>query len=165
MQDQWPVIALVCRIIICLIFIRSALGKILTFEMTKRGMTGFGMPLAPQLLSAAIVLELAGGLAMAVGWKTHWAAAILAAFVVAANLIFHNAFIDRAQLRPFLINAFFICVLLVFACYGGGRLSLDARLAARGQHGKAGGAAQLDLTSPRRSSKITPSFHAPRIAG
>src|SRR5436190_14867140 len=82
--------ALVGRLLLAAIFITSGFGKITGFEGTVGYIASKGLPL-PQLGAIiAIVVELGGGILLAIGYKARWAALALAVFTLAAGILFHN---------------------------------------------------------------------------
>jgi putative oxidoreductase len=48
-----------------------------------------------------IILELAAGIALAIGWHMQIAAALLSAFCFATAVVFHRNFKDRAERTQF----------------------------------------------------------------
>lgn len=116
---------LIGRILLGHIFLMAGISKIGAYAGTAGYMESMGMP--GVLLPAVIVLEIAGGLALIVGWKTRWAAAALAGFTVLAAAIFHNNLGDQIQMLMFMKNLAIAGGLLFVAAYGAGPLSLDAR--------------------------------------
>jgi peptidoglycan/LPS O-acetylase OafA/YrhL len=54
--------------------------------------------------AVAVATELLGGLALLIGFRVRWAAAILAVFCIATALSFHAHFADQNQLFHFLKN-------------------------------------------------------------
>lgn len=124
--------ALVGRILLALIFITSGWGKIGGFEGTVAYIASKGLPL-PQLGAiVAIVVELGGGILLAIGYKARWAALAIGIFTLAAAIIFHNYWaVEAAQKMGQQINfwknvAITGGMLMVFA-FGPGRYSLDKR--------------------------------------
>ena len=81
--------SLVGRILLALIFIMSAIGKIGDFEGTSGYMSSHGMPMVPLFLLGAIVIEMAGGLSLLSGYKTKLGALVLVVFLIPTTLIFH----------------------------------------------------------------------------
>ena len=71
---------LVARILLALMFVIAGFGKIGGFEGTAGYIASKGMP-PPQLAAVAIVVELAGGIMLIVGWKARWAALTIVVFV------------------------------------------------------------------------------------
>jgi putative oxidoreductase len=116
---------LIGRILLASLFILEAVSKIETYEMAARYTAAFGVP--AQLLPFAIALELGGGLMIALGWRTRWAALALAVFCAAAALIFHTNFAERNQVIHFEKDLALAGAFLILAARGAGRLSLDRR--------------------------------------
>ena len=117
------------RILITLIFLRSAYGKITGFSTVAGVMAKKGMPFAEFLLAGAIVFELAGALMILLGWNARWGALLLAVFMVPATLIFHNFWaVEPAQLtnqlNHFMKNVSMLGALVFIMGMGSGPLSL-----------------------------------------
>jgi putative oxidoreductase len=83
----------------------------------------------PATIAALIApMEIPGGsLALIVGYQTRVAAALLAAFSIAAAFAFHNHFADQNQFIHFFKNVAMAGGLLQVVAFGAGRFSLDAR--------------------------------------
>jgi putative oxidoreductase len=90
-------------------------------------MTAAGLPLAPLGLASSALVELGGGIALILGYRTRFAAGALAVFAIVTALIFHSAFSDQNQFIHFFKNVAVAGGLLQVVAFGGGRLSLDAR--------------------------------------
>jgi putative oxidoreductase len=114
---------LVGRMLLASLFIAEASSKIAGYEGAGRYMAAFGLP--PQLLPAAIAIELLGGLMLALGWQTRLAALALAAFCLMAAVIFHTKFTDRNQLIHFEKDMALAGAFLIVAARGACRLSVD----------------------------------------
>ena len=125
-----PVAALVGRILLAVIFIISGFGKIPGFEGTVGYIASKGLPM-PQLVAiGTIVVELGGGILLAVGYKARWAALALAVFTLLAAIIFHNfwaveAAQKMAQQINFLKNLAITGGMLMVFAFGPGRYSVD----------------------------------------
>ena len=115
---------LVGRILIAVIFVKSGVEKIGTYAGTQAYMDAAGVPGA--LLPAVIALEVLGGLALVVGYRTRIVAVALAAFTALAGFLFHGA-PDQVQQLMFLKNLAIAGGLLILAARGAGSWSLDAR--------------------------------------
>jgi putative oxidoreductase len=115
------------RILLALIFVFSAIGKIAAPEATIGYIESAGLPFASLALAAAIAVELGGGLMLAFGFKTRFVALALAAFSVVTGLAFHNAVADQNQLIHLLKNLAMAGGLLQVAAFGAGAWSLDER--------------------------------------
>jgi putative oxidoreductase len=123
-QDK---IALVGRVLLAAIFVMSGLGKVAAPAATLAYMKAAGLPLAPLGLAGAALVELGGGVALILGYRTRVAAAVLAVFALITALVFHSALSDQNQFIHFFKNVAMAGGLLQVAAFGGGRLSLDAR--------------------------------------
>ncbi len=126
------VMALAGRLLIAVLFLPSAVGKIANFP----GATGFvaskGLPMPALLLAGAIAVEVIGALALIAGYRTRWAALALAAFTVLAGVLFHDFWAAPAaqamlQQQAFFKNLGIAGGLLLLAALGPGPLSIDHR--------------------------------------
>ena len=125
-------LALLGRLLIALMFIAAGWSKISGFDGTVGYIASKGLPLATLGAVLAIVVELGAGLALALGWRTQWAAVVLAGFTAVASVIFHNfwgAPAEQAMTQQlmFFKNVAIIGGLLGLAAWGAGALSLDGR--------------------------------------
>jgi len=121
---------LVGRVLLALIFIIAGFGKITGFEATVGYMQAYNVPMTQVLAVLAIIVELGGGLMIAVGWKARWAAAAIFIFVLIASFIFHAFWAvpaDQAQLQNimFMKNLAIMGGMLYIIVYGSGPLSVD----------------------------------------
>ena len=113
------------RIMLALIFILAGVGKMMDPAGTMGYMQSVGLP--GVLLWPTIALEVLGGLAVAVGFKTRYAAIALAIFSIAAAVIFHRNFADQMQMILFLKNIAMAGGLLLLAVGGRTACSMDNR--------------------------------------
>jgi len=90
------------RALLGLIFLLAGLNKMGGYEGTQQYMEAFGVP--GLLLPLVIILEVVGGLALILGIKARWAAALLAAFTVVAGFIFHFDLGDQNETNHLLKN-------------------------------------------------------------
>ena len=121
---------LVGRVLLALIFIIAGFGKITGFEGTVGYMQAYNVPMTQVLAVIAIIIELAGGIMIAVGWKARWGAAAIFVFVLVASIIFHAFWTvpaDQAQLQNimFMKNLAIMGGMLYIIVYGSGPLSVD----------------------------------------
>lgn len=124
--------ALVGRILIAIIFIKAGWGKIGGWEGTAGYMASKGLPLVPVLLAGTILIELGGGLMLALGWKTRWAALVIFLWLIPVTVIFHAFWgIDAAQVQNqmnhFLKNVAIMGAMLMLFAFGPGAYSVDKR--------------------------------------
>ena len=110
---------------LALIFILAGVGKIMDPPGTMGYMQSMGVP--GILLWPTVALEVLVGLAVAVGYKTRYAAFALAAFSILAAIIFHRNFADQMQMILFLKNIAIAGGLLLLAVGGRTAYSMDNR--------------------------------------
>ena len=125
-KKGFAVLDLVGRVLLALIFVFAALGKIEDYDGTRLYMMAHGVP--GGLLPIVIATELLGGLAVMTGLWTRAAAALLALFSAAAIAIFHHSFATMNDQIMMLAETSFTGGLIVLAVHGPGCLSLDAFL-------------------------------------
>lgn len=123
--------ALVGRILLAIIFVLSGAGKLVDPAGTIGYIGAAGLPLAPIAYAGAVAVELGGGIALILGYRTRLAAAGMALFSVLAALFFHSALADQNQMIHFMKNVAIAGGLLQVVAFGGGRISLDARRATK----------------------------------
>lgn len=118
------------RALLAGLFLWSGVGKVFNFEGTAGYMASVGMPLVTLFLVGAIILEVGGGLALLLGWRSRLAALALIVFTIPATLIFHNFWAvtgdgHMVQVIMFMKNLSIVGGLLMVVGLGGGGLSLD----------------------------------------
>lgn len=117
------VLVLLGRLFMAALFVPAGVHKIVGYAGTQVYMAAHGVPGA--LLPLVILLEIGGGLAVAVGWWSRTAAWALALFTLAAALIFHTDFSVPQQMTMFLLHLPIIGGFLLLAGCGPGALSVD----------------------------------------
>jgi putative oxidoreductase len=125
MSQFQPLGLLAGRLLLAYLFIDAGYGKIAGFAGTAKYMASKGMAMVEPLLVATIVIELVGGLMIAVGFKARWAAWAIFLFLIPVTVIFHPAWADPAQAIAFNKNLAIMGGMLYLALIGPGRLSLD----------------------------------------
>jgi len=125
--------ALIGRILVAAIFLVSGIAKLADTSGTAGYMTAAGIPNAGVLAVIAGIVEIAGGLAIAVGFLGRLAALGLICFMIPTTLIFHGFWRFEGaeatlQLASFMKNLAIIGGLLLLYANGPGRRSVDARL-------------------------------------
>lgn len=113
------------RILLAQIYLIAGIGKILGYAGTAAYMAKYGVPTV--LLPLVIILEVGGGLAVIIGWKTQWACYALAIFSVIAALIFHHDIANPMQKISLMSDLAMAGGLLILAVSGPGSLSLDKK--------------------------------------
>ena len=134
-MDLGSLSALLGRAMIAYLFVPAGFSKLTGLAGAMAYTASGGLP--GWFAVPALAVELLGGLAILVGWRTRWAALALAVFTVAAAVLYHyipaQAASDPAaamgQMINFSKNIAIAGGLLVLAGLGAGRLSLDVRAA------------------------------------
>jgi putative oxidoreductase len=116
------------RVLIATIFVVSGLNKISSFEDTAGYMDKMGVPSV--LLPLVIALEVIGGLAIILGWKTRLMAFLLAGFTILSAIIFHGDFADQTNMIMFMKNIAIAGGFLFLVARGPGSYALDNRISA-----------------------------------
>ena len=86
-------------------------------------MEDYGVP--GILFIPAIVLEILFPIILIVGYRTRWAASIMALFTFAVAIIFHSDFNEEMQLIMFLKDIAIAGGFMIIVAYGPGKISLD----------------------------------------
>jgi putative oxidoreductase len=125
-------LALIGRILLAILFVPAGFGKIAGFAGAVGYSTAMGLPLPTVGVAIALVIELFGGLALLIGYRTRIAAIALAVFTLVASFFFHAYWALPAEQQMMQQLMFFKNIaitggLLAFAAFGAGALSLDAR--------------------------------------
>jgi putative oxidoreductase len=121
----YSVFELLGRILIALMFLQSGIGKIGRYAATSHYMAAKGVPSG--LLPLVIILEVAGSIAIILGWKTRLFAFFLAGFCILAPLLFHLNFADQTQSIMFMKDISIAGGFLIIFARGAGGLSLDGK--------------------------------------
>ena len=117
------------RALLALIFLQSGWDKVFNFRKVAGMMAKSGIPFTEALLVLSIVLVLAGGMMILLGWHARWAALVLCLWMIPVTIVFH-AFWTYApdqvfnQTNHFLKNLVVIGFLLNVIGMGSGPYSL-----------------------------------------
>ncbi len=111
------------RILIASIFVMAGIQKIFAYAGTQGYMQSMGVP--GELLPLVILLELLGGMAIVIGWKTKWVALALAGFTIIAAVIFHSNFADQMQSIMFMKDLAIAGGFVLLVAHGPGAYALD----------------------------------------
>lgn len=123
MESVKPWLELAGRLLLVFMFIYSGLDKITGYSGSMDYMQSQGVP--GLLLPLVIAVEVVGGLAVAVGWRTRLAALLLAGFSVLSAVFFHAQLDDPMQQIQFMKNLTIAGGFLLLVAHGAGPLSLD----------------------------------------
>ncbi|MFN9531814.1 MAG: DoxX family membrane protein [Cyanobacteriota bacterium] len=88
----------IARVLLCLVFVHAVIGKLTGFDRVAGAIASKGLPLAPLLLVAAMLLMAAGSALVSSGWKARLGVVLLLLFLIPTTLIFHGD-VDSAQER------------------------------------------------------------------
>jgi putative oxidoreductase len=116
------------RAMLALIFILAGYAKIGAYDGNLAYMASAGVP--GFLLPAVIALELAGGLALLLGFQTRLAALGLAIFSIASAVLFHADLADQMQFIQFFKNVAMAGGLLLVTVQPLGPWTIDHKLGA-----------------------------------
>lgn len=122
-----PAVPLIGRVGIASIFLLSGLSKLSSPEVTIGYIQSVGLPYPRLGLAIALLVELVGGIALVLGYRTKSVAAVLALFCLATAFAFHSALGDQNQFIHFFKNVAIAGGLLNVVALGGGTWSLDER--------------------------------------
>ena len=125
-------LALVGRILMAWFFIIPGFGKLTGFAGAVGYAQSAGMPMLEVGVAVGLAIEILGGLALLVGFKTRYAAALLAFFTLVATVIFHAYWkvpAEAVQVTQLLFNKNIAIVggLLALAAFGAGAWSVDGK--------------------------------------
>jgi len=115
------------RVLMAAIFLLSGFSKASDPASALGYISSAGLPLPALALAGAITIELLGGLALVVGYRTRLVAALLALFSLLTAFTFHFDLADQGQFINFFKNVAMAGGLLQIVAFGGGSLSLDNR--------------------------------------
>jgi putative oxidoreductase len=130
-RDYSSALALTGRVLIAAIFVLSGLGKVAQPGPMLAYIGAAGLPYPKMELAGSALVEIVGGTALVLGYRTRLAALVLALFSLLTAFTFHSAFADQNQFIHFFKNVAMAGGLLQVFAFGGGRLSLDSRLNGR----------------------------------
>jgi putative oxidoreductase len=118
-------LAFIGRILIGLPFAMSGLGKLAAYGPTTAKIAAVGLPFPPLAFAVAVVVELAGGLMLVLGYRVRPVAFALALFSLATAVSFHSDFADQNQMIHFLKNVMMAGGLLQIVAFGAGAISIE----------------------------------------
>lgn len=124
---------LIARFLLALLFLTSGISKIANFQVISDLVTSVGIPYAGSLTALVIILEIAGSLAIIVGYQARVAAALLGFFSIIAAFLFHNYWLAPAdqqyiQQLLFFKNLSIAGGLFLLSSFNSGKWSIDYRL-------------------------------------
>ena len=117
------IVEFIGRLLLSALFLIEGFGKISMQEDVIMYMEDYGVP--GILFVPATVLEILFPLLLIVGYKTKWAASVMALFTFAVAIIFHTNFSEGMQMILFLKDIAIAGGFMIIIVYGPGKISLD----------------------------------------
>jgi len=108
-SENWTqALAIFGRVGLASLFILGGINKIINYTEVLQQMSDVGLPFPGALLPLVILIELGGGLAIAIGRSGAAVCAIaLAGFTVLTNLVFHDFWNMEGQVAALELSLFF----------------------------------------------------------
>jgi putative oxidoreductase len=130
MNKLQDLFALIGRIALAGIFVKSGIAKIGGFAGTAGYIASKGLPLPEVGAVIAIVVEVVAGIALIIGWKARWAALAIAIFTLATMFLFHPYWTlpadkQMADMLAFWKNLAIFGGMLMVMAFGPGKFSVD----------------------------------------
>ena len=117
------ILEFVGRLLLSILFLIEGLGKISMQENVIMYMEDYGVP--GILFVPATALEILFPIILIVGYKTKWAASVMALFTFTVAIIFHTDFSEGMQMIFFLKDLAIAGGFIIIVAYGPGKISLD----------------------------------------
>tara|TARA_B100001123_G_scaffold408383_1_gene501525 strand:+ start:587 stop:970 length:384 start_codon:yes stop_codon:yes gene_type:complete len=111
------------RLFLSALFLIEGFKKISIQEDVIMYMMDYGVP--EIFFIPALVLEILFPLLLIVGYKTKWAASVMALFTFAVAIIFHTNFSEGMQMVSFFKDVAIAGGFMIIIVYGPGKISLD----------------------------------------
>ena len=125
-------LSLIGRVLLALLFLASGLGKLAAPVATQGYIAAVGVPQPMLTYGAAVIVEVAFGLFLLVGYRARMAALVLAGFTVVATILFHSNLADQNQFIHVMKNLAIIGGLLHVAATGTRPFGSHLRMLGRG---------------------------------
>jgi len=135
-NSSTSIVPLIGRILLSGVFILGGIGKIFGFSMEEGFVVAKHLPLPAVALGIALIIELAGGLAILAGLYTRFTAWIVFLYMIPTTFLFHNFWAMQGPDRldgmiHFEKNLAIMGGLLILATFGAGAYSVDSARAPR----------------------------------
>jgi len=117
------IVEFIGRLLLSALFLIEGFGKISMQEDVIMYMEDYGVP--GILFVPATVLEILFPLLLIVGYRTKWAASVMALFTFTVAIIFHTNFSESMQMIFFLKDIAIAGGFMIIIVYGPGKISLD----------------------------------------
>jgi putative oxidoreductase len=118
------------RVLLGAIYVASGISKITGWAPTHDLMASHGFPMVSFFEVGAILIEIGCGTAVIVGFMTRPAALILAAYTIAATVIFNQFWTMQGDMAAVIMHLFMATVVMLGGCLfiagtGPGAFALD----------------------------------------
>lgn len=113
------VLPLVGRLMVTLIFATSAVSKIRAWDGNVQYMASKHMPMIPELLTCALIVEALGSLCLITGYQARAAAAVMFLYMVPVTFLLHDIMGTQFQKNIGIMGG-----LLMIAAFGAGRFAI-----------------------------------------
>ena len=123
--------ALLGRAAMSVIFILFGAMKAIGWTGTVAMMAGLNMPVPVAAAAVSVLVELAGGILLLLGFQVRATALVLAVWCLATAAVAHANLADQEQLINALKNLAIFGGLLQVAAFGGGRFAVGGRRSSR----------------------------------
>ena len=117
------IVEFIGRLLLSALFLIEGFGKISMQEDVIMYMEDYGVP--EILFVPATVLEILFPLLLIIGYKTKWAASVMALFTFTVAIIFHTDFSEGMQMVFFLKDMAIAGGFMIIVAYGPSKISLD----------------------------------------
>ena len=117
------IVEFVGRIFLSTLFLIEGVGKISMKDDVVMYMEDYGVP--GVLFIPALILEILFPLLLILGYKTKFAALIMALFTLTVAIIFHTDFSEGMQMMFFLKDMAIAGGFMIVVAHGPGKISLD----------------------------------------
>jgi len=136
MNSITDLLAAAGRLLMSALFIESGYRKLMNVAGVAKSLAAKGLAMPDVTVWIVIAVELIGGIAVLVGYRTRWAAAVLAVWSVVTGVAVHLATASSAadaavaanNMIHFYKNIAMAGGFLYVVAFGAGAISLDGRL-------------------------------------
>jgi putative oxidoreductase len=125
MQNRTTYLLPLARLLMSSLFVWDGVLQLRNPAGTIQYFTSVHVPIPDVAVWVSIAIHLLGGLALLVGFKTRWAAALLALLCVGTAFGVHLPIGDQANMINFYKNLAMTGGLLYVVAYGAGSISVD----------------------------------------
>jgi putative oxidoreductase len=125
---------LVGRVLMAVIFVISGFFKIAGYSQVVAFAAAKGLPAPGLAIACAAAVEILGGLAVLVGFKTRIASWVLFLYLIPTTVLFHNFWAlhgmeQQGNMAHFMKNLAIMGGLLILQAMGPGAYAVDSRTA------------------------------------